>query len=62
MLPLGNGILMKMWQHFFEWTLVDGWSNEVALITCNDNKQTLLLIVSWAHAPSLSIFGKSRSC
>jgi hypothetical protein len=33
-LPLGNGILMKMWQHFLEWTLVDGWSNGVTLITC----------------------------
>jgi hypothetical protein len=33
-LPLGNGILMKMWQIFLEWTLVDGWSNGVTLITC----------------------------
>jgi hypothetical protein len=32
-LPLGNGILKKMWQHFLEWTRVDGWSNGVTLIT-----------------------------
>jgi hypothetical protein len=33
MLSLGNDILMKMWQHFLEWTLVDRWSNGVTLIT-----------------------------
>ena len=40
MFPLGNDILMKMWQHFLEWTLVDGWSNGVTLIACK-RQQTI---------------------
>ncbi len=52
MLSLGNGTLMKIWQHFLEWTLVDKWSNGMTLTACKRQQITsFLLIISWAHAP-----------
>ncbi len=52
MFPLGNDILMRMCQHFLEWSLIDGWSNGMTLTTCK-RQQTIsfLSIISWAHAP-----------